>query len=75
MLRHRKAPPLFDTCIVPGGAAGSYALFEWGLTLFFKDVLSIWQWVGVFLVIASIILATVSKRKEMNKKTTPAHAS
>ena len=28
----RKAPPLFDTCIVPGGAACLYALFEWGLT-------------------------------------------
>ena len=29
----RKAPPLFDTCIVPGGAASLYALFEVGLTL------------------------------------------
>ncbi|WP_227940352.1 hypothetical protein, partial [Alkalihalobacillus deserti] len=29
----RKAPPLFNTCIVPGGAAYLYALFEWGLTL------------------------------------------
>ncbi|WP_332699531.1 hypothetical protein, partial [Halalkalibacter lacteus] len=28
----RKAPPLVDTCIVPGGAAYLYALFEWGLT-------------------------------------------
>ena len=30
----RKAPPLIDTCIVPGGAACLYALFEWGLTVF-----------------------------------------
>jgi hypothetical protein len=27
-----KAPPLVDTCIVPGGAVCLYALFEWGLT-------------------------------------------
>ena len=26
-----KAPPFIDTCIVPGGAACLYALFEWGL--------------------------------------------
>jgi len=42
--------------------------------LVFKDVLSIWQWLGVCLVISSIILATMSKRKE-SKKTTTAHAS
>ncbi|WP_227940385.1 hypothetical protein, partial [Alkalihalobacillus deserti] len=30
----RKAPPLFNTCIVPGGAAYLYALFEWGLTFY-----------------------------------------
>jgi hypothetical protein len=29
----RKAPPLFDTCILLGGAACLYALFEWGLTV------------------------------------------
>ncbi|WP_460295880.1 hypothetical protein, partial [Bacillus cereus] len=28
-----KAPPFIDTCIVPGGAACLYALFEWGLTV------------------------------------------
>lgn len=34
-----KAPPFIDTCIVPGGAACLYALFEWGLTvdLLFSD--------------------------------------
>ncbi|WP_227938133.1 DMT family transporter [Alkalihalobacillus deserti] len=42
--------------------------------LVFKDVLSIWQWTGVCLVIVSIILATVSKRKEI-KKTTPTHVT
>ena len=31
----RKAPPLIDTFIVPGGAAFLYALFEYGLTLKF----------------------------------------
>lgn len=43
--------------------------------LVFKDVLTIWQWFGVCLVIASIFLATMTKRKETTKKTTPAHAT
>jgi hypothetical protein len=29
----RKAPPLIDTLIIPGGATCLYALFEWGLTV------------------------------------------
>jgi hypothetical protein len=29
----RKAPPLIDTSMVPGGAALLYALFEYGLTV------------------------------------------
>ncbi|ARK30731.1 DMT family transporter [Halalkalibacter krulwichiae] len=40
----------------------------------FQDVLTLWQWFGVILVIASIILATSTNKKE-NKKTTSAHAS
>lgn len=32
----RKAPPLVDTCILPGGAASLYALFDWGLTFLIR---------------------------------------
>jgi drug/metabolite transporter (DMT)-like permease len=41
----------------------------------FQDILSKWQWLGVCLVIASIILTTFGTGKEKNKKTTPAQAS
>lgn len=43
--------------------------------LVFQDVLTIWQWVGVCLVIASIILATTSSSKQKQKKTAQARVS
>ncbi|WP_332694696.1 DMT family transporter [Halalkalibacter lacteus] len=43
--------------------------------IFFQDVLTWWQWLGVCLVISSIILAAETSRNQDKKETTPAQAS
>ncbi|KHF40440.1 DMT family transporter [Halalkalibacter okhensis] len=42
--------------------------------LFFQDILTFWQWMGVFLVLSSIILAAETSQKKDKKKTAVAQA-